>query len=152
MCIFRTILYVLYSILLIVLITIFINGQYQIKAIIGSCATLGLIPFFADKVWAYFTSKKQNMIAFEKLTEQAIRELDFNMMPGVGNKESQFQLEALEELLSQTQDKDLKNEIDYIIRHARLCNSYGGIRNLQVVPGQIKSLCHELKDKLLAKQ
>ena len=114
----------------------------------GVVLALGIVPFALEKIWGYYSKKRQDKIDLTRLKEQVCRDLGFNAWSGIGSQSSPFQLSSLEELLRLTHDEDLKNEIGYIIQHARLCNAYGGLRHLAVPPGQVKILCSELKNRI----
>lgn len=96
---------------------------------------------------------QKNKNDFLILKKRVIEECDFNITPGVGDARCNFQFEAHKILLNHSLACALEEKIlpltKDIIHSAALCNSYGGIAQLEKPPGTVKNMSSELKNLLL---
>lgn len=96
---------------------------------------------------------QKNKDDFLILKKRVIEECDFNITPGVGDARCNFQFEAHKTLLNHPLAYALEEKIlpltKDIIHSAALCNSYGGLVQLEKPPGMVKNMSSELKNLLL---
>lgn len=96
---------------------------------------------------------QKNKNEFNNIKKQVIEECDFNITPGVGDAKCNFQFHSHKELLNHNLSSTLGEKIPPllkdIIHSAALCNSYGGIRQLEKPPGTVKNMSKDLKNLLI---
>ena len=95
-------------------------------------------------------NKKERVSEKKQLIASAIAELDYNMKPGVGCPKCHFQLVDIKKYLNNASlfslDEAEIKIIRKLIHDAELCNSYGGIQQLGVPPGSVKTQCSNAKE------
>ena len=118
-----------------------------------------LIGLIVNYVWhKYLGSNKKKERVIENnqkrnlLIDNAIGQIDYNLKPGVGCPKCHFKVDAIENCLKSSPLFSFKvSEIQVLrklIQDTELCNSYGGIRQLDVPPGGVKQQCSQVKELL----
>ena len=96
---------------------------------------------------------QKNKNEFFNIKKQVIEECDFNITPEVGDAKCNFHFEAHKVLLNHNLSSTLGEKIPPllkdIIHSAALCNSYGGLRQLEKPPGTVKNMSKDLKNLLM---
>ncbi len=113
----------------------------------------GYILFILTKCKDRECEDQKNKNDFVIIKKRVIEECDFNITPGVGDVRCNFQFEAHKALLNHYLSSSLEEKIlpltKDIIHSAALCNSYGGLMQLEKPPGTVKNMSKDLKNLLL---
>jgi hypothetical protein len=113
----------------------------------------GYLLFMLTKRKERECENQKNKNDFLILKKRVIEECDFNITPGVGDARCNFQFEAHKILLNHPLASALEEKIlpltKDIIHSAALCNSYGGLMQLEKPPGIVKNMSNDLKNLLL---
>lgn len=76
-------------------------------------------------------------ISDEAVSDEAVEEMKYNALPGVGTSKVPYRLTALTKLCSLDIEKRLKEELEEYLRICHRCN--GAYVNDTIKPGTVKS-------------
>lgn len=108
-----------------------------------------ILPFIIERVWDCYNNKRLAKIKLNDLVADTINEINLNCTNGIGSSDAPFKLTAHESLLKDKSiNEDLKEQLNQFLTAATLCNSYGGLKKLELNNGQVKGLEQKLKIKL----